>query len=55
MRAKTVKFCENPFLHAEEGCTLCPCLVDISSHFKTDFFCIGTLCFFVVTGGTVIL
>ena len=23
MRAKTVKFCENPFLYAEEGCTLC--------------------------------
>ena len=23
MRAKTVKFCENLFLYAEEGCTLC--------------------------------
>ena len=23
MRAKTAKFCENPFLYAEEGCTLC--------------------------------
>ena len=23
MRAKTVKFRENPFLNAEEGCTLC--------------------------------
>ena len=22
MRAETVKFCENPFLDAEEGCTL---------------------------------
>ena len=45
MRAKTMKFCEKPFLYAEEGCTLCPCLVDISSDFKTDFFCIGTCVF----------
>ena len=23
MRAKAVKFCENPFLYADEGCRLC--------------------------------
>ena len=52
MRAKTVTFCENPFLYAEEGCTLCYVGVLILSTFapisKCIFFCIGTLCDFVV-------
>ena len=54
MRAKTVKFCENPFLYAEEGCTLCYVGVLILSalapisYTSIYIFCIGTLCVFVV-------
>ena len=47
-----MKFCENPFLNAEEGCTLCYVGVLILSTLapisKRFFFCIGTLCVFVV-------
>ena len=48
MKVKTVKFCENPFLYAEEGCTLCYVGVLILSTLapisKRTFFCISTLC-----------
>ena len=59
MRAKTVKFCENPFLYAEEGCTLCYVGVLILSTLapisKRFFFCIGTLCDFVVNDRLLLL
>ena len=53
MRAKTVKFCENHFLYAEESCTLCYIGVLILSTLapisKRLFFAfIGTLSVFVV-------
>ena len=52
MRAKTVKFCENPFLCAEEGGTLCYVGVLILStlisfNFKTFFFFALVHCVFL--------
>ena len=51
MRAKTVKLCENPFLYAEEGCTLCYVGVLILSTLAPIlklFFALVHLCVFVV-------
>ena len=51
MTAKTVKFCE-PFFVCRRGLHALlrwrPYLVDISSDFKSVFFCICILCVFVV-------
>ena len=57
MRAKAVKFCENPFLHAEEGCTLCYVGVLILSTLapisKLFFFALVHCVFlWYMTGGT---
>ena len=50
--AKTVKFCENPFLYAEEGCTLCYVgvliLSTLSPISKRIFFALVHLCVFEV-------
>ena len=51
MRAKTVKSVKTHFLCRRGLHALLrwrPYLVNISSDFKTDFFCIRTLCVFVV-------